>query len=298
MLTFTDWHGQNIVDNNPQDVNSVGVLDCNSIIIHPVIEIPGVDTTMDPAETAGENPDFDVEPTGVDMDTNAWAMDTNVPFDNNSVAVDGLEQKNPTEGAALVPTAEPINSLKKAKSPAKKAAPPKTGMAAQNSHAREAPEKYVPSMKSNKNVIALTQITSLLQGSKDALCMAQRLVKLMGKVLHRCTDKFGMVMTQVSMKAAQKKWGKAAEQVITIKMKQLHWRNSYKPMHWHEFPKLKEHILGLHIFVEKKQDGKIKARKVVTGDKQQDYITKEDVRSPMVSAEAVMLTCMINALED
>jgi hypothetical protein len=37
---------------------------------------------------------------------------------------------------------------------------------------------------------------------------------------------------------------------------------------------------------------------VVRGNKQQDYITKEDVNSPTVSAEAVMLTCVINALED
>jgi hypothetical protein len=76
-------------------------------------------------------------------------------------------------------------------------------------------------MKSNKYAIAPTQITSLLQGSKDALCMAQRSMKLMGKGLHRCTNIIGMVMTQVSMKAALKKWGKAAEQAITIKMKQF-----------------------------------------------------------------------------
>ncbi len=61
--------------------------------------------------------------------------------------------------------------------------------------------------------------------------MAQRLVKLMGKGLHKCTDIIGMVMAQVSMKAALKKWGKAAEQAITIEMKQLHWRKFYKPMH-------------------------------------------------------------------
>ncbi len=77
-------------------------------------------------------------------------------------------------------------------------------------------------MKGNKYAIALTQITSLLQGSKIALCMAQRLVKLIGKGLHRCADIVGMVMAQVSMKAALKKWGKATEQAITIKMKQLH----------------------------------------------------------------------------
>ncbi len=52
-----------------------------------------------------------------------------------------------------------------------------------------------------------------------------------------------------------------------------------------------------HIFVKQKKDGKIKAQKVIGGNKQCDYITKEDVSSPMVSAEAVMLTCIIDAVE-
>ena len=86
-------------------------------------------------------------------------------------------------------------------------------------------------MKGNKYAITLTQIILLLQGSKDALCMAQRSVKLMGKGLHRCADIIGVVMAQVSMKAALKKWGKATEQAITIKMMQLHWHNLFKPMH-------------------------------------------------------------------
>ncbi len=64
------------------------------------------------------------------MDTNAWAMDTNVPVDHNTVVIDGLKQQDPTEGAAAVPAAEPTNSQKKAKSPAKKTALPKMGTAA------------------------------------------------------------------------------------------------------------------------------------------------------------------------
>ncbi len=86
------------------------------------------------------------------------------------------------------------------------------------------------------------------------------------------------------------------QEAITIEMKQLHWRNSYKPMHWHELTNAQElHILESHIFVEEKRDGKIKARKVVGGNKQRDYITKMDVSFPTVSAEAVMLTCVIDA---
>ncbi len=37
---------------------------------------------------------------------------------------------------------------------------------------------------------------------------------------------------------------------------------------------------------------------MVGGNKQQGYITEEDVSSPTVLAEAVMLTCMINALKN
>ncbi len=49
--------------------------------------------------------------------------------------------------------------------------------------------------------------------------------------------------------------------------------------------------------MEETRDGKLKARKVIGGNKQCDYITKEDASSPTVSAEAVMLTCVIDALE-
>jgi hypothetical protein len=108
-------------------------------------------------------------------------------------------------------------------------------------------------MKGNKYAVALTQPTLLLHCSKDALCMVQMLVKLMGKGLCRCADIAGMVMAQVSMKEALKKCGRATEQAITIEMKQLHWGKLYKPMHWHELTKAqKEHILESHIFYEKK----------------------------------------------
>ncbi len=37
---------------------------------------------------------------------------------------------------------------------------------------------------------------------------------------------------------------------------------------------------------------------MIGGNKQRDYINKEDVTSPTVTAEAVMLTCIIDAQED
>ncbi len=71
-----------------------------------------MDETTNPAEIAGVDSDFDVKPTGVDMDTNAWAMDTNVPVDDNAIAIVGFKQQDPTEGATVVPNAEPTTSPK------------------------------------------------------------------------------------------------------------------------------------------------------------------------------------------
>ncbi len=117
-----------------------------------------MDETANPAGNAGVDPDFDVKPTGVDMDTVAWAMNTNIPVDDNAIAIDGPKQKDPTDSAVGVPISEPTNIPKKVKSPVKRVASPRTGMAAQNSWVRKAPEKYVLSMNGNKYAIALTQL--------------------------------------------------------------------------------------------------------------------------------------------
>jgi hypothetical protein len=155
-------------------------------------------------------------------------------------------------------------------------------------------------MKGNKYAVAMTQIAASLKDSNHAMARAQMSVKLMSPGAHRWADVIGMIMAQLSTKkAAIKKWGNEAKFAISKEMKQLHWRNSYTPRHWHSLTKKqKEQILESHIFVEQKRDGKIKAQTVIGGNKQHDYITKEDVSSPAVTAEAVMSTCVIDAQED
>jgi hypothetical protein len=69
------------------------------------------------------------------------------------------------------------------------------------------------------------------------MSMAQMLVKLMPNGAHRRADVVGMIMVQLSMKAAIKKWGLEAEYAITKEMKQLHWRDSDKPKHRHGLTK-------------------------------------------------------------
>ncbi len=57
-------------------------------------------------------------------------------------------------------------------------------------------------------------------------------------------------------------------------------------------------MLESHIFVERKQDGVLKARQVAGSNKQWGYIMKEDASSPTVSSEAVMLTFIVDANEN
>jgi hypothetical protein len=51
------------------------------------------------------------------------------------------------------------------------------------------------------------------------------------------------------------------------------------------------------MFIKEKRDGKVKGRTVAGGNKQQDYISKEDASSPTVATESVQLLCIIDTEE-
>jgi hypothetical protein len=52
------------------------------------------------------------------------------------------------------------------------------------------------------------------------------------------------------------------------------------------------------MFLKQKRDGKIKGRTVAGGNKQRDYISKEDTSSLTVATESVLLSCIIDAEEE
>jgi hypothetical protein len=169
-------------------------------------------------------------------------------------------------------------------------------MAARNACNRKQPQKYIPSMQGNKYQVALAQITTSLGTSDASMALVKMSVKLMSKGIHQHADIIGMVMAQMLLRAALKKWGKEAEESVGKEMKQLHWRNSFKPMHWKSLTaEQRKKVLESHIFIERKRDGILKARQVAGGNKQQGYTTKEDTSSPTVSLEAVLLMCVVDA---
>ena len=69
-------------------------------------------------------------------------------------------------------------------------------------------------------------------------------------------------------------------------MKQIHFRNTFRPKHWKELTqRQKDMVLESHMFIKEKRDGKIKGRTVAGGNKQYSYIPKEDASSPTVATE-------------
>jgi hypothetical protein len=104
------------------------------------------------------------------------------------------------------------------------------------------------------------------------------------------------IMTQLSLKAGLKEWGDQAFTAARSEMKQLHLRNTFKPKHWLELSQVqRQTVLESHMFLKQKRDGKVKGITVARGNKQRDYIFKEDASSPTVATEAVLLSCIIDA---
>jgi Reverse transcriptase (RNA-dependent DNA polymerase) len=106
-------------------------------------------------------------------------------------------------------------------------------------------------------------------------------------------------MTQLSLKAGLKAFGKKGQQGVFKELSQLHWRDTFEPLVLKDLSKEeKEKALESHLFLKKKRDLTVKGRMVAGGDKQRGMIPKEEASSPTVSLESVMLTSAIDAIEE
>jgi hypothetical protein len=112
-------------------------------------------------------------------------------------------------------------------------------------------------------------------------------------------DVVAAIMKQLSLKAGLKEWGDKDFTDSQSKMKQLHFWNTFNSKHWRELSQVQQHtVLESHMFLKQKRDGKIKGRTMAGGNKQRDYISKEDASSPAVTTELILLSCIIEAEEE
>jgi hypothetical protein len=219
-----------------------------------------------PGEILPEAAPDPVDLTGVDLEDFGPPIDIpgvepgDQPININDINVFG--QQEPT----LVELAQPLEPGQ----------PPRCSQRQQKS-----PKNYVPSM-SGKSYLYTQLGMTLLQDTR----------------YRHSPDVVTAVLTQLSLKAALKQWGDDAKAAVEAEARQLHWRNSFTPVHWKDIVQEKcDQILESYVFVKKKHSGEIKARKVAGGNKQRDFIGKESASLPMVLTDAVLLTLIIDATE-
>jgi hypothetical protein len=115
---------------------------------------------------------------------------------------------------------------------------------------------------------------------------------------HLHTTLEDIVMTQHTLKKGIKLFGQAGIEAVLKELQQLHDRRVLEPKHadalsYHE----RKGALQYLMFLKQKRSGKIKGRGCADGRKQREYLSKEEVSSPTVAIESVLLTCAIDALE-
>ena len=151
---------------------------------------------------------------------------------------------------------------------------------------------YVPSLKGSKYSYAVTQLESQGVLNPDAAHMF-----VQDNFYQAEPDIVSAIMTQLSLKVGLKEWGDKAVTAAKSEMKQLHFRNTFKPKHWRELTHTQHQMVLESMFLKEKRDGKIKGRTVAGGNKQRDYISKEDSSSPTIATESVLLSCITDAEE-
>ena len=151
------------------------------------------------------------------------------------------------------------------------------------SRARQQPQYYKPSFK----------------GKQYSYAMLHQYLQELGSNQSFDSKIIEMVMTQLSLHQALKVWGDDSKKAVEAKIKQLHWRESFKPVSYNELtPTQRRMILETHIFVTKKRSGELKARQVAGGNKQRDFISKEEVSLPTASQNSIILSSIIDVMED
>ena len=100
------------------------------------------------------------------------------------------------------------------------------------------------------------------------------------------------------MKRGLKEFGDAGVDAVLKELQQLHDRKVLEPRSAAEMSNDEKHAaLQYLMFLKKKRNGIVKGRGCADGRKQRTYTSKEEASSPTVAIEAVMLSCVMDAME-
>ena len=120
---------------------------------------------------------------------------------------------------------------------------------------------------------------------KDTATVAQRM--------------FGFVFTQMSAWAGIKKHAQAARDVLTAEFTQLDYKGAYELIHADNLTETQQtSALRIINLIKEKRNGQLKGRSVADGQLQHDLYTKDETSSPTATPESVLLTTLIDAVEN
>jgi hypothetical protein len=107
-----------------------------------------------------------------------------------------------------------------------------------------------------------------------------------------------IIMTQYNLKQGIKKFGNDGKAAVMAELQQLYDRDVMEPVGKYDLtPAERKGALRYLMFLKEKRDGLIKGRGCADGRPQREYMTKEETSSPTVATEALLLSCVIDAIE-
>ena len=107
-----------------------------------------------------------------------------------------------------------------------------------------------------------------------------------------------IILTQYNLKQGIKKFGDTGKVAVLVELQQLYDRRVMEPIDKYDLTaEERKGALRYLMFLKEKRCGTIKGRGCADGRKQPDYLTKEETFSATVATEALLLSCIINAVE-
>ena len=214
---------------------------------HPIgdVEIPGVDTEdnngVDDALIPGVEAQ-DLQIPVVEDDVELPGVELNESENSPIVAIDDdldVGQPDPAPIAAdpepnevVVETVEDDPMPDPVQNDPAPAPEPQVQGPRRSAQARMAPQSYTPSMTGSRYAYAAAQLEYQGVLHPDAHMFVQ------DDFYQAEPDAVAAIMMQLSLKAGLKKWGDKAFKAAHAEMKQLHLRDTFKPMHLHELTHL------------------------------------------------------------
>lgn len=164
-----------------------------------------------------------------------------------------------------------------------------------------APSHYVPSLQGKAYEVAhlQTQETHEMEYTTTESRVIATIIDQFNDRMGETKIKYGnQHVVTYSLKKGINKFGQRGQDSASKEMKQIHDRKGFQPIHKTTMSRVeRQRAMESLIFLTEKRDGTIKARHCANGSTQRSYMEREEVTSPTVSTESIMLTAVIDAKE-